>query len=213
MEDLIEAVDSTSETTQIESTEVVETTPEETIEQDPLKVELEKVQKKGRTEVEKAAFTLKKNAERLKELGGDPNTILGIEKETTETDEDDTIVTVGMLKKLQQQDTAKTALEQADEIKNETERELVRYHLENTIKSTGNPTEDLKLARALVNAVKNTQIMEEANRKPPVKTHSSGSGVDAINTEVKGELTPTEIQFMGAPFNLTREQILKARQK
>lgn len=214
MEDLVEKVVPTSDTTE-ETPVVVEEPvkePEITPEQDPLKIELERVTKVGRTEKEKAEFTLKKTAERIKELGGDPNSILGIEKEETNED-DDQPLTIGMYKKIQQVSAAKSASQLAEEIQNETERELVKYHLENSIKSSGIPSEDLKLARALVNAVKNTQIIEEAKRKPVAKTHSSGSGNPAIDNEVKGELTPDEKLFLNKPFSMTREAILALRKK
>lgn len=205
----------------IEMEDIVEKTTDPTsepviekVEQDPLKTELERVQKKeGRTELEKATFSLKKNAERLKELGGDPSAILGIEKEIPKTvteDDDNTPVTVGMLKKIQQNDASKSALQQADEIQNETERELVKYHLGNTIKSTGNPTEDFKLARGLVNSLKNTQILEEAARKTPPKSHSNSSGVDS-KQEKEVVYSSDELQMMKAPFNMTKQEILDAR--
>ena len=196
-----------------EVVEKVEAPSEPAIEQDPLKTELERVQKTGRTELEKAQFSLKKNAERLKELGGDPNSVLGIEHVEEANDEDDQPVTVGMLKKLQQQNASKTAIQQAEEITNETERELVKYHLNNSIKSTGSPTEDLKLARALVNAVKNSQIIEEVARKSAPKTHSNASGAPAKDTSVEGELTADELAFTKKPFNMSKESILKLRTK
>lgn len=208
MEDLVEKVVPTSDTTTEEKVEVQTTTTE----QDPLKVELDRVQKVGRTEKEKAEFSLRKTADRLKELGGDPDSILGIKKDTPDSDEEDNQpLTVGMYKKIQQAGATKTAIQLADEIQNETERELIKYHLENSIKSSGNPSEDLKLARSLVNAVKNTQIIEEVKRKPVAKTHSSASGSPAIDNEVKGELTSDEKLFLGKPFNMSKEQILKLR--
>jgi len=208
MEDLVEKVVPTSDTITEEKVEVQTTTTE----QDPLKVELERVQKTGRTEKEKAEFSLRKTADRLKELGGDPDSILGTKKETTDSNEDDDQpLTVGMYKKIQQAGATKTASQLADDIQNETEKELVKYHLENTIKSSGNPSEDLKLARSLVNAVKNTQIIEETKRKPVAKSHSSASGSPANDNEVKGELTSDEKLFLGKPFSMTKEQILKLR--
>jgi len=198
----------------IEKEEVLTPETEETIEQDPLETELEKVRAKtGRTEKEKAEFTLKKNAERVKELGGDPTSILGIERETKEEidNEDDAPMTVGMYKKIQQQSATKTALQLASEIENETERELTKYHLENTIKSTGNPTEDLRLARSLVNAVKNTQILEEATRKVAPKTHSSASSAPLKHEDENDVvLTTQELQLMKFG-GLTKEDVLKSR--
>lgn len=182
-------------------------------EQDPLKAELDKVhQKQGKTEIEKAGFSLKKNAERFKELGGDPAAILGIEKVEADDEDDDAPVTVGMLKKIQQQTAVKTAVQLTDDIDNETERELTKYHIENTIKSTGNPQEDFRLARLLVNASKNTKIIEEVARKPIAKTHASG-GAPAKQETVQSDLTPQEQMYMKPPFNLTRQQILDTRPK
>lgn len=204
MEDIIE-----TPTSEVKETEVVT----EVDEQDPLKTELEKVKSSGRTEAEKAAYTLKKNAERLKELGGDPVAILGIKpvEDTEEENEDDKPLTIGMYKQIQSQASQKTALQLADEIQNDTERELTKFHIENTIKSTGNPSEDLRLARMLVNSVKNTKILEELNRKGTPSSHSSASGAPAKDVEVKGDLTTEELAFMKPPFNLTKEQIIKAR--
>lgn len=209
MEDLVEKKGPTSEP-KVEEKVVIEEKTEITPEQDPLKIELERVQKVGRTEKEKAEFSLKKTADRVKELGGDPNTILGIVKEEPNED-DDKPLTVGMYKKIQQESATKTALELADDIQNETERELVKYHLDNSIKSSGIPSEDLKLARSLVNAVKNTQIIEETKRKTEAKAHSSASGSPAIDNEIKGELTADEKLFLGKPFNMSKIDILKLR--
>lgn len=194
--------------------EVVVTSTTET-EQDPLKVELEKVQRTGKTEKEKAEYSLKKNAQRVRELGGDPDAILGVNSKNTDDldEDDDKPITRGELKRIEQARANKSAIQLAEEIPNETERELTKYHLENSIKSTGNPAEDLKLARSIVNAVKNTKIIEEATRKGDTKNHSSSSGVDAKNDIVQGELTAQEIPFLSKPFNMTKEAIIKARPK
>lgn len=214
MEDIVEKSDSTSEEANAEEAQVEETSDEitetETTEQDPLKTELERVQKSRYTEEEKAEFTFKKQAERLKALGRDPASILGIEDGEESYSDDDTPLTVGMLKRMEQEKASKTALQQADDIKSDVERELVKFHLQNTIKSTGNPSEDLKLARALVNAVKNTQIIQETTRKTPAKTHSNSSGVDGKQEETVS-YTPEELAFMKPPFNATPADILAAR--
>ncbi len=169
-----------------------------------LKTELEKVQRKGRTKAEKLLYTKKRVEEQLKELG--------IEEESDE-DEDDQPVTLGMLKKLQAETAVKSALELADDITNDTERELVKWNLENRIKSTGNPQEDYKLARTLVNAIKNSQVIEEQTRKPETKSYSSASGAPPKQVRPAEELSATELEFTRPPFNLTKEQIIAARPK
>ena len=173
-------------------------------EQDPLKTELDKVQRKGRTKAEKLIYTKKRVEEQLKELG--------IEDEPEE-DEDSKPMTVGDFKKLQATVATKTALQLADEVSNDTERELLKYHLENTIRSTGNPQEDLKLAQGLVNAVKNQQILEEQFRKPTAKSHPSGGGSPAKPASPEEEFTPEEQAYMKPPFNLTKKQVLATRPK
>jgi hypothetical protein len=59
----------------------------------------------------------------------------------------------------------------ADEIKNESERELTKYHLKNSIKSTGNPEEDIKLgAKAYVYSRRiglSGELLEEEIRQNP----------------------------------------------
>lgn len=197
--------------------EVVAPTSEETHEeQDPLKVELERVQRTGKTEAEKAAFSLKKNAERARELGIDPAEVLGLSAKvaiSTDDEDDDKPLTRADLKKFQQESASKNALQLADDISNESERELTKYHLQNSIRSTGNPQEDLRLARALTNSARNSQIIEEVSRKGETKTHSNGSGAPARVDILQGELTPQEMEFMKKPINMTKEQILKLRKK
>jgi hypothetical protein len=175
----------------------------ESDEQDLLKTELDKVQSKGRTKVEKLQYTKKRIDEQLKELGV---------QDEPEEDEDDKPLTRGEFKKLQAQTATKTALDLADGVTSITERELLKYHLENTIRSTGNPQEDFKLAQGLVNSVKNSQILEETLRKPNATTHTSGSGAPAKKTQ-QVEFTDEELKFMRAPFNLTKEEVIAARPK
>lgn len=207
MEDIFEKETSTSEVTEEKETITGEPVVESPKEQDPLQEELERVQKKGRTKEEKLLYTRKKIDEQLKELGIEP------EKEESHDENDDEILTVGMFKKMQQQNVTKTSLQLADEIESPAEKELVKYHLENTIKSSGDPKEDLRTARMLANASKNKQIIEEVTRKVPAKTFSSGSSAPANDEPEPIELTQEEKSFMAPPFNLTMEQIIAARKK
>lgn len=200
MEDETKLVDTTISTTEIQDESTTDS------EQDSLKTELERVKKFERTELEKATYSLKKNAERVKELGGDPDSVLGKKDDT----DDDRPVTLGMLKKMQAEQASKTAADLANDIPSETERELVKYHLANTIKSTGNPQEDLAIAQAIVNSKKNSAVAEEIARKGIAKSHSSASSASAKTEEVI-EYTAQELQMMKPPFNLSKEDILKAR--
>lgn len=177
-------------------------TPAVTDQEDPLKTEFEKTLGAKRTKEEKLLYTKKRIEEQLEELGIEPE----------EEDEDSKPLTLGMLKRINQETVVKTALDLTDDIPNEMERQLVRYHLENTIKSSGNPKKDLELAQGLVNSVKNQQILEETLRKPNAATHTSGGGAPAKKTQAV-EFTEQEQLFMRPPFNLTKEQVIASRPK
>lgn len=174
-------------------------------EQNPLKDELEKVKKSGRTQKEKLLYTKKRIDEQLREIDKEEGV------DITPDEDDDKPVTMAMLKQMQADMSVKTAIQLADDIEDETERELVRFHLGNTIKTTGNPKEDLRLAQALVNDVKNRQILEEYSRKGSAQTHSGSGSAPAKAPERNIDLTPDEIRFMQPPFNLTKDQIIASR--
>jgi acyl transferase domain-containing protein len=201
----MEVIEETVAPTSEETTETVVTTETET--QDPLKAELERVRNKGegKTELEKAIYKKNQIDARIKELKGETNEI-----ETVE-DDDDKPLTRGDWKKLQKETATKTALTLADEIESETERELTKYHLENSIKSTGNPTEDLDLARAIVNQKKNSQIVEMHIQKPTAKPHVSG-GAPAKGADKEPELTQDEITLMKWS-GISKEKVLESRPK
>lgn len=180
---------------------------------DPLKVELERVKSK-KTPQEKAKDSLFFNAEQAKKLGLDPAEILGIKPKEEIVEEDDKPVTRKELEELlfkSRQDTAiKSSVELANEISDEAERELTLFHINNTIKSTGDPKEDLKLARALTNSVRNSQIIEEASRKPIAKTHSSATSGNTNTSEPTVVLTAEEQAYLATGL-VTKDEILIAR--
>lgn len=210
-------LDVSTEETKVEESEVVETeeteTEKEEPSQNPVKTELEKVQKKGkgRTELEKAIFTKQQIEKRIAELKGETG------EENLPEEDDSAPVTVGMLKKIQKEQTVKTALSLAEEqITDQHELELTKYHLQNTIKPSGNAQEDFRNAQALVNAVKNKQILEEVGRKPKTVKRTSSGGSAPGKHEEAFEPTPEELKMMsfkgldGKPL-LTKEDVIKAR--
>jgi hypothetical protein len=206
--------DNTPETiTGTQPVEIVETpqTPElQEPSQNPIETELNRIRtKEPRSEAEKAAFALKKNAERAKELGIDPADVLGIKPQLSD---DEAPMTVALYKQLEREKNVQTAETMADEqIADTKELELVKYHLTNTIKPSGSAVEDLRNARRIVNSIKNTQILEETARAASPQRFSSGSGAPAI-VEKPFEPTPEEAQLMKG-FGLTKEQVLDARKK
>ena len=174
-------------------------------EQDPLKTELERVKKGGRTKREKLIYTKNRIEEQLREVEKEE----GIEP-SPEIEDDNAPITRGDLRKIEAQRATKTALELAEDIENDTERELVKHYINNTINSTGNPKEDLRLARALANDVKNKQILEQLKGRPqPKRTSATGGGTPYVPEEE--EMTADEMAFMKPPFNMSREKILEAR--
>lgn len=182
---------------------------EEVPSQNPIDKELDKIKSKGegRTRREKLIFTKNRIEKQLAELDEEE----GIEP-TIEIDDENAPVTIGMLKQLRKEEAQKTALNLADEIEDIKMQELVKYHLQNTIKSSGNPKEDYNHALALVNSVKNSQILEEIARKTPTKSFSSASGAPAPIDEMF-EPTEDERKLMSPPWNLTETDIKKARSK
>lgn len=180
--------------------------------QDPVKVELDKeTTRSTRTEAEKAAFSLRKNAERAKELGIDPAEILGLKQDTYPEDED-APVTVGMLRKMETEKAHTTAIQMADDIQDENERKLVKQLLETRIKPSGDAEADLRLALGYVNSVRNGQMADMVLRRTdPKRTAAGGSA----SVKVEEQFTPTadEARMMQPPYNLSKEKIQEARKK
>ena len=171
-------------------------------------------QKPTRDEKEKAAFSLKKNAERLRELGGDPEQVLGITRnlDINANDEDDKPVTVGMLRDIQKKDAQKTALQLAETIEDPTEREQVKTYLSTRIVPSGNAEDDFRLAFGAVRSTKNAQILAEMNRRGSPRVTAAGGSQPA---HIEEEFTPTaeEARMMKPPYNLTKEKIIAARKR
>jgi len=177
-----------------------------------IETEIEREQgKQQRSEKEKAEFTLKKNAERARELGIDPAEALGL-KTAEAAEGDDAPATIGAVKNLLAEKAKDTAFELADEIEDEHVRELTKLNLKRIIPS-GDPREDLRLARLAAESAKNAKVLEEVGRAGRPRTHVSAAGAPAATTETEVELTAPEREFLKPPFNLTKEAIIAARPK
>lgn len=178
--------------------------------QNPLEEELKQIKEKGegRTKLEKLEYTKKRVEQQLEE----ERKKLGVDN-TPVIDEDEPL-TIGKYKKIRQEEAQQTALQMAEDIQDEAERELVKHHLSNTIKPTGNPNEDLRLARMLTNSVRNSTIIKETNRKGEPQTYRGSSAPAPYEPEF--EPTPEEAQMMrmkgldGKPL-LTIQDVIKAR--
>lgn len=183
----------------------------ETASQEALKKELDKTKGKF-TKRERLEFEKKKIDEQLAKVNEEEGKWTnGFETTETIPLDDNTPITVGMLNKLKREQGKKTALELAEGIEDETERELAKHYIQNRIVPSGNAEEDLKLARAAINSIKNAQIAEELARKgQPGK--GAGSSQPAKHESVFTP-TPEETVFMQPPYNLSKDDVIKARKK
>jgi hypothetical protein len=184
----------------------VETQGSDVPSHDPVKEELKKEQeKKERTELEKAQYNLKRQAEKLKELGGDPEAILGVERKPEDEVPE-------WFKREQAKQAQKTSLELAEQLPDEDVKSLIKEYLAHRIVPSGNPEEDFRFALNAVNALRNKQIAEEVARQiTPQRTAAGGSKPATV--EERFEPTPDEARLMRPPYNVTKEQILAARRK
>ncbi len=171
-------------------------------------------QESKRTEKEKAEFSLKKNAERLKELGGDPEATLGVQKHLPidETLDDDKPMTVGMYRDVQKKDATKTALQLADDIQDADRKQAVKDYLTHNIVPSGNAQKDFSIALGAASALKNKEVVEEITRYQSARKTASGGTTPAPHSE---EFKPTadEARMMAKPYNLSKEKIIEARKR
>ena len=178
--------------------------------QTPVEQEIEREKgKQQRSEKEKAEFSLRKNAERAKELGIDPATVLGLAPQVQE-EGDDAPATIGTVKQLLAEKEKQTAFELADEITDPHIRELTKLNLKKVIPS-GDANEDLRFARLAAESAKNSLVMEEVARAGRPNGHVASAGAPAKTVAKEPELTKDEMAFMKPPFSLSKEQIIASR--
>lgn len=176
--------------------------------QDPLDQEIERGrgQAKTFTEAERAAFNLKKNAERARELGVDPAEVLGITSEPKAQDDE----IPQWYKDKEAKDASQTAHQLAESIQDPKERELVKQKLD-TVITSGSPEERVRVARGYVNAVKNGQIAEILASESAPRGFSSGAGAPPATAPTEPELTAEELLFTRPPISMTKAQVIAAR--
>lgn len=188
------------------------------VEENPLKVVLEKEKAKNpKSELERAEKALKHNAERYKQIGGDPAKALGIQIETTEDEvEDEKPLTRKELEEILSKNrtiqTVKSVQDLVSEkIADPVEKELYNFYAENRIKPSDDPQEDFRLIQGMVNSHKNSQILEQVNLKPQAKSHSSASGGGTVQSEPTITYTKEEQAYLNTGL-ITKEEILLARE-
>lgn len=182
----------------------VNETPAPSQEKDPVQAELERVESKPkRSKLEQLEYTKRRVEQQLEE----ERRKAGIVDEN----DDSRPLTVGDLKRIREEEAVETALNLAESLENEHERRLTKYHLENTIRPSGDAQTDLKNALALVNAVKNQQKAEDAGRAQVVRRTASSAGAPP-KEKANDDLTPEEVSIMTA-FHLTKEEVIAQRPK
>lgn len=132
--------------------------------------------KPKRTPQEEAAFNLKKNAERAKELGVDPNEVLGIESK------DEGAQGEFVTKDDFAENFARTLVSSEDELR------VVMWQYRNGIRRSGNIHEDIENAHLLANKGRLKNTFAEMKRKvmPP-------SGAGESSGQIPKETTAPEL--------------------
>jgi hypothetical protein len=197
---------------------VVETKVEET--SDPVKTELERIkgQTQGKTQKEKFEYKLQRELAQAKEMGIDIAGLAGITPKEEEIAEDKPLTRKDIEELLKSSSPKpKSATEMALEIENEAERELHLYYLDNKVRPSGDPEEDFKTAKTMVNAIKLQNQIKLAEIKPTASNHSTASSVQPMkdNNFDNVKLTPDEEYLLKDAsvrgIAITREEIIKMR--
>lgn len=128
-------------------------------------------------------------------------------------DDDERPATMGDIKRLTQQANRETSISLANQIENVDERAAVIEILESRIIPSDKPEDDLKLARSMVNGVKNSQLLEEEARKKQPGNHANTPSQPGNSPQEPFEPTAQELVFMSKPYGLTKEDIISSRQK
>lgn len=136
-----------------------------------------------------------------------------LEEDDLDLDDDDELnrpVTFGDLQRIEREKATQTAVQMADEIEDSAAKKAVKDALARVVPS-GDPQKDYRDAIAIASRDKNNKILEELGRKVIPNQHQSGSGAPPRRADAEFTPTAEEAHFMKPPFNLTKEDILKAR--
>lgn len=132
--------------------------------------------------------------------------------ELESAEDDDKPLTKGDFKKMQQEETRKTALDLAQSIEDDDERAEVSQILQTRINPSDDPKADLELARGAVNARKLKMQNEEESRRMNPNQYPNTPSAPGPKAD---DFRPTDEEkiFMSAPYNMTKEQVIEARQR
>lgn len=179
-----------------------------------------------RSELDKALYTGKHLINRIKELGGNPQELIG-EKDASLLDDEEKPVTKKELENILSQNTNQIRYELGKNeferelsalSKDKNEQELAKYHYQNTIRLTGDVKEDVASALALANRHrldKQLQEIRRANESKANENFGAGNSGQAQNNLNDQELTVGEKTRLAtfSKYGLTKEKILAERKK
>lgn len=146
---------------------------------------------------------------------------LGVDEDDDEDDEDDEDdgdidpdkpLTLRDINKIEAKKAQLSVQEMVKTISDAGDQAAVREALKSIVPS-GDPAADFKKAVAIANSDRNSKVLQEVARKAAPLTRSTGSGAAPLRTEQEFTPTAAEATYMRAPFNLTKEDLLKARAK
>lgn len=184
------ATNSTSEETAQEEVESTVVAEEETKSEDiDFNKEAEELEKKPtHSALEKAQRSLHFNAQKVKELGGDPEEILGIKKEVPVEKTEQNFVTKDDLAEAEARKLAKS----------DAELKVIMWHYRNGIQRTGNIYEDIENAHFLAHKPRLKTVFSEMRRaKDNVPPQGDGESAGQKEKVVKTpELPRTQAQIL-----------------
>lgn len=174
-----------------------------------------------KAKVEKIDNRMRILAQERKKLTGDdtpaPDSedltdISGLVEDPLDLQPDDAPVTVGMMRARDAAAAGKTAEQMImTNITDPEQQATALKHLRETVKLTGNAEADYKTVLTLTFAAKNSQVIEEVQRRQTPRSAASGAGNPPRPTEQEPEFTAAEKAMMLPPFKLSKEQVLAAR--
>lgn len=169
---------------------------------DPVEQELKRVQEKPkRSRLE----TLEYNRNRLQKEIEDEKAKAGI----VEEEDDNRPLTVAEFKAMNAREAQATALSLAESIENESDRKLTLYHLENTIRPSGDAHTDLLNAQLIVNSVRNGMLAEESARSAKARSLPGAPSAPPRQRGAEPEFSSDESKIIKG-FGLTAEEAKKA---
>lgn len=172
--------------------------------------------------LEKAVFSAKKIAEQIRQYGGDPADVFGAAKEKDEPAGSEGKDIEAIIDEKLSKFTSGFVVQQSQAMirslaKSDSEANLIQYHLENTIRPTGNLENDIKAAYLLANQGRLMQLMELTKEQAQKKASKPIAGQQS-NETAKGSKQPTEAQkaFMkrrGLEWDSVKGQVVSPSRK